>query len=101
MFAIRSRDILPAPTRHSTPSLLPLERHRFFDDLREELFLDDFVVPFFARVLLTVAAAMDLARRVLRPRFSALSLMCSYCRSSFFDQFLVPPRAFAMEPPSG
>jgi hypothetical protein len=36
-----------------------------------------------ARSLLTVAAATCFARFVEAPRFLALSLMCSYCRSRF------------------
>jgi hypothetical protein len=36
-----------------------------------------------ARSLLTVRAAISSARAVLSPRSSALSLMCSYCRSRF------------------
>lgn len=40
------------------------------------------VRPSLLRRLLTVAAAICLARRVDRPRFAADSLMCSYCRSS-------------------
>src|ERR1700746_611845 len=36
-----------------------------------------------ARSLFTVRAAISSARLVLWPRCSALSLMCSYCRSRF------------------
>jgi hypothetical protein len=53
---------------------LELER-----DLEEELF----VSPFCARCLLTVRAAISLARFVERPCFFSESLMCSYCRSRF------------------
>jgi hypothetical protein len=52
---------------------------RFFDDDR---FFDVFVLPSEARSLFTVAAAMRFAVFVERPRFFALDLMCSYCRSS-------------------
>lgn len=58
------------------------------DDLRlellERLLLDrlrPFVSPDFRRCLFTVAAAICLARRVLRPCFFADALMCSYCRA--------------------
>ena len=39
--------------------------------------------PDLARSLFTVRAAISSARPVLSPRCSALSLMCSYCRSRF------------------
>src|SRR5439155_23280148 len=48
----------------------------------------DFVSPFFARVLLTVRAAISFARFVERPCFFSLSLMCSYCRSRLSDHVL-------------
>ena len=42
-----------------------------------------FVCPACRRCLLTVAAAISLARLVLRPRFFAEALMCSYWRARF------------------
>jgi hypothetical protein len=48
-----------------------LEALRFLDEVV-------FVRPSSARCLLTVAAAIDFARFVLRPCFRSLSLMCSY-----------------------
>ena len=61
---------------------------RFFDDeppFFDEAFFDedffeddDLVLPSAARSLFTVAAAIALARLLLRPFFAALSLMCSY-----------------------
>lgn len=42
-----------------------------------------FVRPSDDRFLFTVAAAISLARRVDRPLFFELFLMCSYWRSSF------------------
>ena len=69
----------------------PFFEEAFFDeDFFDEDFFedDDFVRPSAARSLFTVAAAIALARLLLRPFFEALSLMCSYCRSSLFDQLL-------------
>jgi len=43
----------------------------------------DLVSPFSLRILFTVLAATSSARLPYRPDFSALSLMCSYCRSRF------------------
>jgi hypothetical protein len=40
-----------------------------------------FASPLLARSLLTVRAAISLARFVERPCLRSLSLMCSYCRS--------------------
>jgi hypothetical protein len=68
------------------------------DRLRVEVFLDvvlmdregRFVSPASDRCLLTVAAAISVARFVLRPRRSADSLMCSYCRARFA---LLTPRS--------
>jgi hypothetical protein len=48
---------------------------------RLELLLDLFASPDLARSLLTVAAAIRLARLAGAPRFLAEDLMCSYCRS--------------------
>src|SRR5262245_33174272 len=42
-----------------------------------------FASPDRARSLFTVRAAISLARPVDAPRFFALALMCSYCRSRF------------------
>jgi hypothetical protein len=59
------------------------------DDLRLELLLllDRLRLPFVSpdcrRCLFTVAAAICFARRELRPRFFADSLMCSYWRERF------------------
>ena len=49
---------------------------------------DVFASPERARSLLTVAAAICFARLVEAPRFLALSLMCSYCRSRLLLQAL-------------
>jgi hypothetical protein len=57
----------------------------FFDAPFEEA---DFVRPSSERCLFTVAAAICFALPVDRPRFFALSLMCSYCRSSLLLQAL-------------
>jgi hypothetical protein len=50
-------------------------------------FVDDlaavFDSPALARSLLTVRAAISVARSGLAPRCRALPLMCSYCRSRF------------------
>jgi hypothetical protein len=58
------------------------------EDLRDDDFFDpDFFEPLFVRpssdrCLFTVAAAICLARLLDLPFLPALSLMCSYCRSS-------------------
>jgi hypothetical protein len=60
------------------------ENQRFFvarprDDVLRERDLDEpFVSPASLRCLFTVAAAISFARRLLRPRRCADSLMCSY-----------------------
>jgi len=68
--------------RFFDPPLLVFELLRFFDPLERFLLLLVFVRPSEARSLFTVAAAICFARFVDRPFFFALSLMCSYCRSS-------------------
>ena len=72
--------------RGSNPA--PDARQRFLverlpdeERLREELFRDRedrLVSPASDRCLFTVAPAISFARLVLRPRFMADSLMCSY-----------------------
>ena len=61
---------------------LALDRERDFDAPPSRC---SFVRPSLLRCLLTVRAAISLARFVEVPRFFALSLMCSYWRSSLFD----------------
>jgi hypothetical protein len=85
-------------TRPSGSDPLSSTRQRFLaarlpDDERlrelreaEERFPDPeerFVSPASARCLFTVAPAISFARLVLRPRFMADSLMCSYWRARF------------------
>jgi hypothetical protein len=71
--------------RFLDPLLLFFELLRFFDPVERFLLLV-FVRPSDARSLFTVAAAICFARLVERPFFFALSLMCSYCRSSLLLQ---------------
>lgn len=78
-FRVEPERFLRPPEDFLRPELLRLEL--LF--LLELLFFDFFFLPF---CLLTVAAAICLARLVERPRLLALFLMCSYWRSSLLDQ---------------
>jgi hypothetical protein len=56
------------------------------------------VSPAWRRCLFTVAAAISFARFVLRPRFLAEALMCSYCRARLL---LFTPRGGMRSSPHG